>query len=413
MKHLVPFLVALSFSFVPEAGFAACPATLEAGGHFHYVTRVNFSSSLPLKIQNGITSGLGQWNDCNPSGYDWPWFDPGSTQAEDAIHVNYTPGQAPVPACASFNRANGEMCLWDSYVAASGVTVDCTHSEAAVSDIIAHEVGHYLGLGEADPNNRDCDTSIMGVTRVDSSGRIKSDYSVSTEEKDVADDNNSNEQEEFEEECGQNREECGGQADGTGSPILINLDGGGFRLTGLDDGVEFDIDGEFILEEMAWTVDGSGEGFLFRNRFGGVGPDSGRELFGNFTPSPLTGNTFANGYEALAEMDSAALSGNENGLIDPNDAFFHSLGVWIDRDHDGRYRDEELFSLEELGILSLSVQYRESTARDRHGNEFRFRSFAWIEGKQGYPRRISTSDVFLLVGDETVEKQPRNRPTEP
>jgi hypothetical protein len=66
------------------------------------------------------------------------------------------------------------------------------------------------------------------------------------------------------------------------SPIIIDTDGNGFHLTSAENGVRFDIMGQPI--QVAWTAPGSTSAFLALPHDGVI--DSGKDLFGNFTPQP-------------------------------------------------------------------------------------------------------------------------------
>lgn len=175
------------------------------------------------------------------------------------------------------------------------------------------------------------------------------------------------------------------------SPILVDLAGNGFDLTGPDDPVSFDLDANGTAETITWTAAGSDEGFLCLDRNGNGSIDSGAELFGNATPLH-DGTRAPNGYVALREFDLPQWGGNGNGVIDAGDAVFPALRIWVDSNHDGISEPQELRTLEQAGITRISFDYIESRRRDRYGNQFRFVSVAWKRG-----RLVATSDVFFLV----------------
>src|SRR5438105_10477942 len=84
-----------------------------------------------------------------------------------------------------------------------------------------------------------------------------------------------------------------------GSPILIDVGGKGYRLTSVDDGVLFDIDGDGTREQVSWTARGAENAFLAIDRNGNGRIDDGTELFGTATPVLNGASTAANGFEAL------------------------------------------------------------------------------------------------------------------
>lgn len=168
-----------------------------------------------------------------------------------------------------------------------------------------------------------------------------------------------------------------------GSPILIDISGKGFELTNAAGGVSYDISGTGTLVQMGWTAPGAQNGFLCLPDASGC--NTGKQLFGNFTPQPVSDTP--NGFAALGVYDA-----NGDGVIDAKDAIYAKLRLWIDLNHDGVSQPNELFTLPQLGITWISLKYKWDQRSDKYGNVFRYR--AQVGSTSGAGRMAY--DVFFV-----------------
>ena len=175
------------------------------------------------------------------------------------------------------------------------------------------------------------------------------------------------------------------------------MSGNGFDLTGLAEGVMFNITGAG-RELLGWTRENSDDAFLALDLNNNGQIDNGGELFGNFTqqPDPPRG-TEANGFAALAVYDD-----NADGKINASDQIYSVLRLWTDRNHNGVTDPDELQTLEKLGLKTLSLNYEYSDRVDKFGNEFRYRAKVFDFGERQLGRWAY--DVFFVSG-----RPPRQR----
>jgi hypothetical protein len=168
------------------------------------------------------------------------------------------------------------------------------------------------------------------------------------------------------------------------SPIAIDLDGDGLRLSNRVGGVEFDLNGDRVQGQVPWLQE---DGWLvLDDREDGVVSDGG-QLFGDQSAQdgPRAGES-PNGYAALRIFDD-----NKDERIDRRDGVWRLLGIWRDFNHNGVSDSGEVQSLSAVGIAALSLDYKLSQRIDRYGNRLRYRArVEWTSG-----RHTSSWDVFL------------------
>ncbi|MBN1475459.1 hypothetical protein JXA47_01775 [Candidatus Sumerlaeota bacterium] len=143
-----------------------------------------------------------------------------------------------------------------------------------------------------------------------------------------------------------------------GDPLIIDLQGDGVDLTGRE--AVFDLNGDGQADQSAFVqgddallmVDANGDGRL----------TDGRELFGDQEGD-------ANGFAELSKHDD-----NGDGVIDARDAIFEKLRVIHDKSGDGVTGMDEMSTLRDVGIRSISLAREAYEREDANGNLLRERS---------------------------------------
>jgi hypothetical protein len=182
------------------------------------------------------------------------------------------------------------------------------------------------------------------------------------------------------------------------SPILVPLTRSqDYHLTSVEDGVQFDMDGNGTPERTAWTARGSRLAFLALDVDGDGRITSGKELIGDRT---VEGK--GNGFAALAALAEAEK--NRISKITEDQELFGRLLLWEDANHDGVSQPSELQPATNV-VAEIGLGYAVHNRRDRFGNKFRFQGWASVRtapGKNettghadGLERNIKLYDVFF------------------
>ena len=159
-------------------------------------------------------------------------------------------------------------------------------------------------------------------------------------------------------------------------PLYLDLYGQGIQTIGVAQGPFFDYEGDGFAEQSGWVSPGGGLLCMDRNGNGII--DNGSELFGGQTPLP-NGQLAADGFHALAASDS-----NHDGKIDAQDPVYSQLRAWVDSNTDGISQPGELFTMPQLGITSIDLDWTTLNTTDAQGNiEMTAGSFQKADGTTG------------------------------
>jgi hypothetical protein len=358
---------------------------IASGGQIQRLDSVSLRPSDPITSQ-AIDEGRGHWAPCP----GLPHLFKGST-GDVVIDVIFEPAPVSTAGCGRMVRRsqNGQLIGGTIYLFAtssSGSSCDSFRGET-----MGHEIGHIWGLANsncpgylmAPPPNRELQTAECGAA---------DDAFLNDEEFPDAPPGSDPATVPVDPSC---TEGC--------SPILIDVEGKGFRLTGLDQPVIFDLDADGLPERISWTHYEARNGFLTLDRNGNGHIDSGAELFGTATEQPESDEP--NGFKALAVLDAVSEGGDGDGAITPRDAVYDRLRLWFDWNHNGRSDRGELLRLAQFRIRAIGLEPVTAQRRDRHGNLLRWAS--WVEFDQG--RRLAAVDVIFRIDTGEDDFGPRHR----
>ena len=138
----------------------------------------------------------------------------------------------------------------------------------------------------------------------------------------------------------------------TRSPLVVDLDGDGVETTTTEDGTHFDHDNNGFAEKTSWV--GKDDGLLVRDINGNGQIDDGTELFGNNSVLS-SGEKAANGFEALADLDS-----NGDNIFNNQDEAWNQVKVWQDANSNGVVDEGELFALEQANMYKANITNQNS-----------------------------------------------------
>lgn len=141
--------------------------------------------------------------------------------------------------------------------------------------------------------------------------------------------------------------ECSATPVPVGSPLVVDLDGDGVRLS--RDRAPFDLLATGEVPRIP-VLEGR-DAFLALDEDGDGRIESGAELFGNATT--CVNGRCSDGVAALSQHDV-----DRDGRIDEREPVFARLRLWRDADRDGQGSGDELSTLADAGVRSIDLASR-------------------------------------------------------
>ncbi|MHC3033810.1 calcium-binding protein [Acinetobacter nosocomialis] len=143
-------------------------------------------------------------------------------------------------------------------------------------------------------------------------------------------------------------------------PLILDLNGNGIETNGLEEGVKFELNTSGLQVKTGWVSSNDGLLVWDRNNDGHINDAS--ELFGNHVLMN-DGSISQNGFTALSDLDT-----NKDNIVSSDDEAFKNLRVWRDLNQDGISQQNELFTLNDLDIKSLNLNYSDVNTNLANGN---------------------------------------------
>lgn len=378
------FVLGVAISLRAEA--QTCAPGMPNGSGYSNMTTVRIVDNTGQSFLAGpIGDGASLWNNScgGMSGVEYPRLSLSFGSA--SITMAFASGHSPRMLCgggseycaAEYDGA-GTITFYQQFGSPGQLHSLSSISSVSLGRLVAHEIGHALGLDEGS-----CTNGIM-TTPVDGSSVITGEECQTADSENLVPNETTTGGDVKPLKPGCEPYSC--------TPVVVDLDGGGFRFTNLDDAVAFDLDADGEVERISWTAATSREALLALDRNGNGRIDDGRELFGSVTSQPPSRDP--NGFAALAVFDDPALGGDGDGWLTDADSVFPQLRLWIDHDHNGISQIWELSSLADEKIRAIEVAPVVSNRRDRYGNRMRWLSH--VQFSEPNVRRLAATDVIFL-----------------
>jgi hypothetical protein len=174
-------------------------------------------------------------------------------------------------------------------------------------------------------------------------------------------------------------------------PVVLDLDGDGLELiSAADSHARFDIDGDGRWERIGWV--GADDGILALDR-------NGNGRIDNFSEFSFVGDFLgaATDLEGLYAYDT-----DGDGFLTAADDRFADFLVWRDANGNGRSEGKELFTLEELGIVSIGLERRHLTPLDGTLQANQIVGTSVFEMADGRTHLVGDVALFVQMGPPHV-----------
>lgn len=366
-------------------------ATLEAGqcGYAQaYAGLTTGYSQINYVVSGGsVGRALAIWGEgCMGQGTDYPNLSSSTSPLSGPgilnINVSFQGGTSSTQSCGEsflqYSNTTGKLLggsiVIYQYQIRNGVQTPCG-SLPNFDSLIAHEIGHSLGLGDqytVDPTA--CLGALMSADPEyvfsDECEIVKASFETPAEMPPHTGSGGIGGPD------GCYETDCGGGGPWDPDPLVLDLNGDGIKTTGNENMVWFDLDGNGRADKVTWTRPDTAEGFLWINLSGKNRVDDGTELLGIGTRLP-DGSKAVDGFQALAAYDAPAQGGNGDGVIDARDHVWNQLRVWVDENHNGVCEPSEVHPLHAYGVEGISLNYVRTNAVDANGNRHSLQARFW------------------------------------
>ncbi|MDO9265545.1 MAG: hypothetical protein Q7U00_00525, partial [Sulfurimonas sp.] len=177
-----------------------------------------------------------------------------------------------------------------------------------------------------------------------------------------------------------------------GDPLVLDIDGDGIETIQINTNspILFDHDGDGIKTATGWVKSDDALLVFDRNANGTI--DNGSELFGDQTI--VNGVKATDGFAALSAEDT-----NADGVFDANDTNFNNVRLWQDLNQNGISETNELKTLTQAGIVSISLSSTQTNTVVNGGIQTAEGTFTKADGTTGESATVDVGSLGNYIFD--------------